>query len=390
VPKRFKNVVIKKWALGKHISVLGFVSATGKTVHPSIVVECSKVKGAWVAAYADATWGADDAGYFSEGPFYDACANWLKMREPAGGLADNPRVLFFDNYRSHLDTHVLKLLRAHNVRVVTFHPHTTHLFCVLDTSVFATFKRILKSFFNDDELIISMLNIGNFIRLAWEGATELKVNAVTGTSTCAATKGFSSAGLVPFNRSTIDGVISGKHAEIAKMFKQQKAETAASGVPMVPKAKSIRLTAEEKEAILADFAKQHLEVKGHAATPYDVAKNRPAKVLSQLVTGSDYIAGLAAKAEAKDAGVAAKEARKVARMDAKAAKSAAAAAKATERDNAAKAAKAKADADKAKQAAKAANPAPAPPAATAPKAAKRARDVPDVGENPYAREFRKK
>lgn len=320
MPKGAKVVQIRKWSLGKHISVLGVVSATGKTFPPSIVVEASALKSSWCKSFPEASWGVDSAGYFSEGPFFDAMVKFVKDSEPVGGAADNPRLLYMDNYRSHLDASVLKLLRAHNVRVVTFHPHTTHIFCVLDTSIFATFKRVLKSFFDDDMRTITMDNVGECVKLAWKEATKLTVDAMTGEVESAASKGFKSAGLVPFDRSIVDSVVSGKHAAIAKIFEGVKAETAAAGGAVPPVAKSIRLTDEEKKAIIDDFVKQHLEVVGYAATPYNEAKNRPKKALSQLASGASFIAEVEAKEAAKIEEVALKDARKVAREEKKAAK----------------------------------------------------------------------
>ena len=351
------------------------------------MVECAKLKAAWVSSYPEAQWGFDSAGYFSEGPFYDACVSWLKASEPVGGHAENPRVLFFDNYRSHIDPAVLKLLRAHNVRVVTFHPHTTHIFCVLDTSNFATFKRVLKGYFNDDEVTITMSNIGELIRKAWEASTVITTNALTGITTSAASKGFERCGLVPFSRERIDCIITGKHEEIAKMFAEQKAKTAASGVPMAPAAKSIRLTPEEIAAIINDFAKQRLEVAGYAATPYDAAKNRPTKTVSQCATGAAFIASLEAKKAAKVDEEAAKEARKEARKAAVAAK---ALADAEKKANAATAAEEKAKAKATKAAAAEAKANAAAAAAAPKKAVKRAREADEGAENPYARAFAKK
>lgn len=274
---------------------MGAVSATGATIHPAIVVEGKTAKGSWMEAYPEALWGWDKAGYFAEGPFYDWAWNWIQLSEPEGGHAENPRLLYMDNYRSHLDPAVLKLFRAYNVRVVTFHPHTTHLFCVLDTAVFALFKRKLKSFFDDDELNITMDNIGIYIRQSWEAATVLTTNPLTHVTESAATKGFISAGLVPFSRAIVNSVLDGKHAAIAKLFQEIKAKAAAAGGIVGAPAKSIRLTEAERAAILADFAAQSLEVKGYAVTPYDATKKRPLKALSELATGSAFIASLEKK-----------------------------------------------------------------------------------------------
>lgn len=376
-------------ALGVHVSVLGFVSATGKTIHPAIAVEAKSLKKTWVESYPEALWGWDEAGYFAEGPFYSAIENWVKLSEPVGGFAANPRVLYYDSYRSHMDPAVLKLLRAHNVRVVTFHPHTTHLFCVLDTAVFAIFKRVLRDFFEDDAVEISMNNMGTFIKAAWKKCTELHVDAITGETSSPATKGFKSAGLAPFSRAVVESVVEGKHAEIAKLFAGAKVKTAASGVPMLPVAKSIRLTLAEKDAIVADFKKQHLEAAAYAVTPYDATKNRPRKMLSQVATGAEFIAGLEAKQAAAAAEVVAMAQRKKDRealakqkKDAKDAKAAATAA-AKANNAAAAAAKLAAAAELAATKAAAATPTPAP------KAAKKPRAEPETGGDAYAKVFPK-
>ena len=47
---------------------------------------------------------------------------WLDETDPGDGA---PRVLFMDNHFSHLGLDTLKLLREHNVRVVSLHPQTT-------------------------------------------------------------------------------------------------------------------------------------------------------------------------------------------------------------------------------------------------------------------------
>ena len=192
---------------------------------------------------------------------------------------------------------------------------------------------------------------------------------------------------MPFSRERVDSIVSGKHEEIAKMFAEQKAKTAASGVPMTPAAKSIRLTPEERAGIVADFVKQCLEVVSYAATPYDAAKNRPTKLVSQCATGAEFIASLEAKQAAKVDEVAAKEARKEARKAAKAAK---ALADAEKKAKAATAAEEKAAAVAAKEEAAKAKAAAAAAAAAPKKAGKRAREADECSVNPYARAFAKK
>jgi hypothetical protein len=56
-------------------------------------------------------------------------------------LQDFTGVLLCDNYSSHIDEGIKQLLADNNIRLVTFPPHTSHLFQPLDLITFAAFKR---------------------------------------------------------------------------------------------------------------------------------------------------------------------------------------------------------------------------------------------------------
>jgi hypothetical protein len=56
-------------------------------------------------------------------------------------LQDFTSVLFWDNCSSHIDEGIKQLLADNNIRLVTFPPHTSHLFQPLDLVTFAAFKR---------------------------------------------------------------------------------------------------------------------------------------------------------------------------------------------------------------------------------------------------------
>jgi hypothetical protein len=49
--------------------------------------------------------------------------------------------LLLDNCSIHTTPEILSILREHNVKVITFPPHTTQIFQVLDLSLFGVFKR---------------------------------------------------------------------------------------------------------------------------------------------------------------------------------------------------------------------------------------------------------
>jgi transposase len=56
-------------------------------------------------------------------------------------LLDEDAVLLMDNCPAHVKDEVLGLLNQARVRIVTFAPHTTHLFQILDLALFGMFKR---------------------------------------------------------------------------------------------------------------------------------------------------------------------------------------------------------------------------------------------------------
>jgi hypothetical protein len=72
-------------------------------------------------------------------------------------LAGKPAILFMDNCPFHMRREVLKMLREHNVRVITFPPHTSQVFQALDLSLFGVLKRKLQyklPLCNDDAVVM--------------------------------------------------------------------------------------------------------------------------------------------------------------------------------------------------------------------------------------------
>jgi hypothetical protein len=56
-------------------------------------------------------------------------------------LQDFTGVLLCDNCSSHIDEGIKQLLADNNIRLITFPPHTSHLFRPLELVTFAAFKR---------------------------------------------------------------------------------------------------------------------------------------------------------------------------------------------------------------------------------------------------------
>ena len=233
----------------------------------------------------------DVAGYANEKIFYDWAVLWEEGSRPQVNGKDAhmtiPRLLYLDNYFSHLNWETLEYLRMHNVRVVTMHPHTTHLFCVLDTAIFATFKRFLYQYFDDFSIHISMDNIGKYIRLAYGKATTVTYNPVTRTTTSAASNGFASTGLFPFSRIVLKkDVFKSSEAYLASAA----AAKAKAGIAIAP-AVSVRLSAADRATAVSDFAEQQLQVQlTTTSAAYNPEKKQRPKQKSELVSGAVYIA----------------------------------------------------------------------------------------------------
>jgi hypothetical protein len=60
------------------------------------------------------------------------------------GIRVEEAVLLMDNYPNHITKEVIDMLTAARVRVVTFAPHTTHIFQLLELTLFGSFKRVAK------------------------------------------------------------------------------------------------------------------------------------------------------------------------------------------------------------------------------------------------------
>jgi hypothetical protein len=56
-------------------------------------------------------------------------------------LAGKPAILLMENCRIHTRPEALKMLRDHDVKVITFPSHTTQVFQALDLSLFGALKK---------------------------------------------------------------------------------------------------------------------------------------------------------------------------------------------------------------------------------------------------------
>jgi hypothetical protein len=65
------------------------------------------------------------------------------------GCQNEPAFLFFDNCASHCSDEVKRELTEHGILLITYPPHTSHIFQVLDTLLFGRLKAKKKRFLCD-------------------------------------------------------------------------------------------------------------------------------------------------------------------------------------------------------------------------------------------------
>ena len=113
------------------------VNAVGEESTPIVVFEGVRALARFTKEYPGVLLAMDPAGYMSCEIFLAWCHKWeLATRRPDG----RARLLLFDGHFSHMAVDGVLFLRAHNVRVLTVHPHTTHVACVLDNGPFKRFN----------------------------------------------------------------------------------------------------------------------------------------------------------------------------------------------------------------------------------------------------------
>jgi hypothetical protein len=85
------------------------------------------------------------------------------------GRDNKPAILFCDNYSAHILNSMFEKLARHGILVLTYPPHISHRFQVLDVLLFGLVKRSTKYQIRDDTLPIHVNHILRFFR-AYEAA----------------------------------------------------------------------------------------------------------------------------------------------------------------------------------------------------------------------------
>lgn len=370
---------IPKPETSKHVSFMPCVNAVGRDSTPVLVFQGKRAMSKFTAEYPDVLLGMDPAGYMSQELFVAWCKKWEAATRPTDG---SPRLLLFDSHFSHLAVDGVVFLLQHNVRVLTVHPHTTHLTCVLDSGPFKRFN-----FFLRDEIArlsppgtaVNDSNLAGCVRRAWQRTLVITTHRDTGLPTSPVISGFKKTGISPFSRHLLD-------ADIFTASDHYKAESEASGKAAVPTPKRPRLTLtdDERAALSAQV------LKSDKSLPADLASRVTASSrtrMAELLTSNEWLERETERNAAREAD----ENAALERREAKAAEKAARGGMTKGAWNKAQKAAAAAAAAAEAAAAAAAAPPPPPPVPTPPAAApkKAARQPPPAvpAGNMYAKAY---
>jgi hypothetical protein len=150
-----------------------------------------------------------------------------------------------------LSVEARQIFKDHNVQVVSMHPHTTHVFCVLDVAIFATFKRKLYSIFKKKSipgLAVSREILAGWMRTAYRKATKDRVDPKTGETFNPSVRGFAKAEWDKQQAAQKKAQKEADKAAQAVAAAAERAEREAELAAVEPKAKKARVAAKAPAA----------------------------------------------------------------------------------------------------------------------------------------------
>jgi hypothetical protein len=160
VPKQLENCTIhhKIDRSQKHITIITCVSAAGSHCVPYIVTSVTVPPSLLLSGLRigkDVVFKQNSKPYVDSKTFIDFLLTVffpaLASTRAELNLPNDEAVLLMDNCGSHIKPEIIDLLTAEKIRVITFAPHTTNIFQMLDVSFFGIFKRKKSQFFETED-----------------------------------------------------------------------------------------------------------------------------------------------------------------------------------------------------------------------------------------------
>jgi len=86
-----------------------------------------------------------DSGYVTSDIFFTYFLNvivpYIRKTRIEKKLYESPALILMDNCHAHVSENIRLICTEENIRLVTYPPHTSHLFQPLDLLIFGLFKR---------------------------------------------------------------------------------------------------------------------------------------------------------------------------------------------------------------------------------------------------------
>ena len=185
---------------GEMSTVLTFVNAVGGVCPPMVIHKGQRVQRDWSPNMPICvTLAATIKGYITKAKFHQYGVHFIKYLD-LFNLLNKPNLLVKNLHKSHVYNVVFyEEMKEHNVHVLAFPPHTSHLVQALDYAPFAKFKsacqrKLLDWLFNTGAKNLSKKN---FFDVFWpafhESMTVAKIQS-----------GFCHTGIFPVNFNAID------------------------------------------------------------------------------------------------------------------------------------------------------------------------------------------
>jgi hypothetical protein len=153
----------------KHISVIACVSAAGESLLHYIVTSQNSPTVHEHPKKQGVRFGSDFARKFNQMPYFNAGTSLADIRTILFPYIDTVRalavfaqeiaVLLIDDCSAHVSDDVICILTEPMVRVITFAPHATQVFQILDLTLFGALKRCprYELWFDDDNATVKVI-----------------------------------------------------------------------------------------------------------------------------------------------------------------------------------------------------------------------------------------
>jgi len=133
----------------KNITTIASITLDGDTLIPSIVIPSESIPTELDrSGFRDGKDGlvlTSSSGYVNSDIFFTYFMNivvsYIRNTRNEKELYDYPALILMDNCHSHVSENIRLICAEENIRIVTYPPHTSHLFQPLDLLIFALFKR---------------------------------------------------------------------------------------------------------------------------------------------------------------------------------------------------------------------------------------------------------